>query len=303
MAYASADVCDRGQIYNPAQGYVYSLPETLLETYLSGNSFDYKQGYTGEERANLERDIQDIYDQIVSRNPLKERVAVLTAGAPGAGKTWKMREDLRGRNIAYIDPDDVCLKLQTLTYLAEVDLLGLRDAYTKWRPGSNGANHLILANLIREGYAFYFGTTSTSPATKIFFQFLKEQKYEIRLIHVSAPDSVRWASLVERDKGFIQQTEEDVINKGRMLPERIIDTYLAFADRIEFCYRDEVEKEARLGAIWVRNQEANEGKLTVVDLAAYAQIKKIHNDELRRIKREDLLWESTVEKRSAFNIQ
>jgi len=206
---------------------------------------------------------------------------------------------------AYVCPDDVCLKNQTRTY--EESIKGgdgskeaRKAAYDKWRPGSNAAAHLILGNLIREGWAFYFGTTASGPATGKFFEFLKKQGYRIRLIHITAPDDVRWGSIQERDKSFIQTTEQDVKEKALLLPQRIMDTFLKYADDIEFYYRDGVKEEARLAATWTRHAGGSEisGTLSVQDRPRYDQIKAIHNAAITALKRTDLAWESTVESHS-----
>lgn len=312
----TCNVCDFKNIYN--EHFRYSLPEDILSTYLSGESFDYKQHYTSEEMTRLISDINDLYEGMMFANPIRNQLAVITAGAPGAGKTWKMRQDLEQKtevtesdtHYAYIDPDDVCLRSMTATYRHDI-LLGdqspaaRKAAYDKWRPGSNAANHLILANLIREKCAFYFGTTSTSPVTCKFFEFLKQQGYHIRLIHVSAPDDVRWKSIQERDKTFIQTTEADVVQKGELLPQRINDTYLRYADEIEFYYRDGVERDAGLAAVWIRGPDGSEvvGELTVSDQIRYNKIKEIHNAAAKALQRQDLDWSTSVEAKSKIIIK
>ena len=304
----SYDVCDTSLIYN--EEYVYSLPKPVLESFFSGNAFDYLKGYSTEESGRLCDDIREIFQKILENRPTKENLAVITAGAPGAGKTVKMCQDLSeksssGINFAYICPDDVCLKSQTRTYGADVASSDKsketrQAAYNKWRPGSNAATHLILANLIREKYGFYFGTTSTGPATGKFFDFLKKQGYQIRLLHVTAPDDVRWESIKQRDETFVQTTEQDVREKGLLLPQRINDTFLAYADQIEFYYRDGVKKDAELAATWIRNTDSSDalGTLEVVSLPKYEQIKAIHNTATEALHRPDLRWEATVEKSS-----
>ena len=304
---APYDVCNTSLIYDRDAGYEYSLPKAVLESFLSGKAFDNPEVYSEEEVLGLRSDINEIFQTILAIDPVKEKLAVMTAGAPGVGKTVKMRQDLSeksssGRNFAYICPDDVCLQSQTRTY--KVDITGdeskeaRQAAYNKWRPGSNAATHLILANLIREKYAFYFGTTSSGPATGKFFDFLKKQGYQIRLIHVTAPDEVRWASIKKRDKTFLQTTEQDVREKGLLLPQRINDTFLAYADQIEFYYRDGLDKDAELVATWIRNSDPSEtlGTLNVVSILKYQQIKAIHNTATEALFRPDLRWEATVEK-------
>lgn len=181
-------------------------------------------------------------------------------------------------------PDDVCLKGQTRTYVTDIeagnDSHNVREsAYTKWRSGSNAATHLLLANLIREKYGFFFGATCSSSMTYKFFEFLKEQGYRIKILHVSANDKVRWGSIQERDKTFVQTTEEDVCEKGLMVPQRINDTFLKFSDEIEFYYRDGVSQGATLAAQWIKNEDTSKsaGTLRIIDPEAYEGVKAVHN--------------------------
>lgn len=307
---ATYDVCNTNLIYEGEGGYNYSLPKDTLVSYLSGKAFDNPQAYSQLESSYLREDINDLFQKIISRNPVREKVAVITAGAPGAGKTIKLRQDLEanGGQFAYICPDDVCLKNQTRTYGVDIEHVdgskeAYQAAYNKWRPGSNAATHLILGNLIRENYAFYFGSTSTSPFTYKFFDFLKKQGYKIRLLHITAPDKVRWESIKERDKTFVQTTEQDVQEKGLLLPQRIMDTFLAYADEIEFYYRDGLKEDAKLAAKWVRISDSEVcGTLQVLSSSLYEQIKSAHDAALKVLQRADLKWEQTVEKNSKIHM-
>lgn len=291
-------VCDLNTIYN--QHYTFSLPRTVLESYLNGNSFDWKKNYTEDEQGRLYCDIERIYAQMMARQPERSAVAVMTAGAPGAGKTTLLRQEIehRGENLAYTDPDDVCLQNMEETYLRDIQMdsspSSRRDAYTKWRPGSNAANHLFLANFIRDKVGFYFGTTSTAPAAYRFFDFLKKQGYQIEVLHLTAPDEVRIASIDEVSKSFIHVTAEDMIEKGKLLPQRIQDTFLAYADTIRFYYRGAVDADAKLAAVWIRKGEGK-GSLEVVDLDSLQRIRDIHNAACESLGRQELLWEKTVE--------
>jgi hypothetical protein len=294
------NICDLELIYNDQ--FQFSLPKTVLEEQLSGKAFDHKEFYTDEEFDALCTDINDLFQKMLAANPIQEKIAVMTAGAPGAGKTIKMRQDLiekqkqMGKNFAYTDPDDVCLKNMWGTYQVEIQrsdgsFQAWKGAYDKWRPGSNAANNLFLGNLIRLGYGFYFGTTSTSPHTWRFFEFLKKQGYQIRLIHVSAPDVVRWGSIQERDKSFVQTTEQDTFEKGLLFPQRISDTYLKYADQIDFYYRDSVRQDAIHAATWKRESAG----LKVHQPLAYHEIKVLHNQIAEKLERPDLFWEKLVE--------
>jgi hypothetical protein len=304
QAIAAYDVCDVNRLYDKDHEFEFSLPRNILEAYLSGKAFDNLEIYTEVEARQLRQDIHAIFKKVIAADPVKEKIAVITAGAPGSGKTYKMRQDLQGKKSVYIDPDDVCLKDgMKETYLADIAKGDQSKevrfaAYNKWRPGSNAACQLILGNLIRDGFAFHYGTTATGAQTGRFFAFLKAHGYQIRVIHVTAPDAVRWASIQERDKTFVQTTEQDTKVKGDLLPQRINDTYLAFADEIEFCYRGSVKEEAILSAKWTRNHEGGKGVLKVLDLKRYDMIKKIHNTVAERLERPDLNWKTAVEETS-----
>lgn len=306
-AVASSGVCDLSPIYSDS--FNYSLPKKILESFFSGVAFDNKTPYSPEERTRLEADIDRIYRNILAQHPPSSQVALITAGAPGAGKTTKLEQILaeeqrEGRSYGYTDPDAVCLKQFATTFQVDIASDGSPEArkaaYDKWRPGSNAGAQVILANLIREKVAFALGTTATSPATHFFFDFLKKRGYSITLIHVSAPDDVRWQSIQERDKTFIQTTEEDTCEKGLLLPQRINDTFLKYADRIEFHYRGGVKEDAQLGAIWTRNPAGAQilGSLKVVDPERYEKIRAIHNAGVALLQKPELSWEETVEKQS-----
>ena len=313
-----ANICDLDALYQRGV-YEYSLPRKVLESFLDGKAFDHKESYTATEKTALLRDIENIYNKQTTRKELP--IAVISAGAPGAGKTRLMRQDqehLRSSGeigYSYIDPDDVCLKEMEETYqvelrekLAAIEHMGFTEEadriaaekairlelYNKWRPGSNAANHIILAHLIKHQFAFYFGTTATSPQTHLFFKFLKDHGYQIRLMHLSATDDVRWASVQERDKTFVQTTEADIREKGDLFPRRISDTYLKYADEIGFYHRAAVDQAAVLGATWVRIDQTKNGRLTILNQNAYEQIKTIHNLN----ESDEDSWENTVEGRS-----
>ena len=303
MVYA---INDLNNIYN--QEYSYSLPKTVLESFVSGKAFDHFDVYSKEESLNLQYDIHQIYESMLSTGPIKENLAIMTAGAPGAGKTYKMHQILKesralGKEYAYIDPDDVCLKNQVKTYKADIasgdgSKEARLEAYNKWRPGSNAANHLILGNLIREKYGFCFGTTASGPGTGNFLDFLKKQGYQIRLIHVTAPDNIRFESIKERDKAFLQTTEQDTKEKGLLLPQRINDAFLKYADQIEFYYRDEVKQDAQPAATWSRNSVGSKklGTLRIINPLLYEKVKAVHNSAVEVLKRPDLDWNESVEK-------
>ncbi len=275
---AATNVCNLDSIYH--KDFAYSLPRETLESFLSGAAFDNPTPYSQNESKNLEDDINDLFQALVPSEP--KQVAIISAGAPGSGKTTLIRQQLKAEaNYPYVCPDDVCLKGQTRTYLTDIKKNGnsfeaKKGAYTKWRPGSNGATHILLAHLIKEKRPFYYGTTCSSPMTYKFFEFLKEQGYRIKVLHVSASDDVRWGSIQERDKMFIQTTEEDIREKGLLVPQRVQDTFLPYADEIAFYYRSSVSSDAIPTATWIRKEDGS-SELSIHDNEAYEVVQALLN--------------------------
>lgn len=339
------NICNLDLMYNA--DFQFSLPRVVIESFISGNAFDYKKNYTAQELADESQDINDLFTSIMAENPLQEKVVYITCGAPGAGKTTlaeqhkAKQEAAYAHKYGYIDPDAVCLKSGlNSTYRKELEeaeaaiaakkkaveegdesreekrialqelakeLFDKRkELYDKWRPASNAATHIIIAHLMLQERAFYFGTTASSPQTAKFFEFLKAKGYKIELIHVAAPDDVRWKSIQRRDRDFVQTTEKDTKEKGQLVPQRINDTYLKYADKIEFYYRGGVTKDAVLAATWIRNADESEksGTLTVANRTAYNNVKRIQNTVVAQIaaatsaNKDDLTWQNAVEENS-----
>jgi adenylate kinase family enzyme len=305
-------IFDLNTIYNAK--YKYYFPKKTLERYLSGKAIDHKKEYTLKEQHDLKADILDIYHKVISDNSnptsVDEHVAIITAGAPGAGKTTLIQQvikknKLKGIHYSYICSSDVCLKNQTRTYKNELEnsnksLVSRQNIFNKWNTGSKAATHLILGNLIRKNVSFYFGTTSTSPMSRKFFQFLKKNGYKIQLIYVATPTETRWESVHERNKTFAQTTAKDVTKRGELLPQRLNDTFLSYADEITFYYRNKVHDHANLAALWTRNptDSTKLGTLQIFSPYRYNKIKNIHNETIQALNRHDLDWKTSLEDRS-----
>lgn len=305
----SIDVMNLNDIYNPA--FSFSLPRAVLESYIDGTAFGGKKIYTGEDKVNLKLDISDWLNEINSHQLQipKDKIAVLTAGAPGAGKTKLMKEKLdfeesQGRYVPYLDPDDAFLKTEAKrTYLTQKAEKGSTyedqlKAYEDWRAASNAATQIVLARLIKNDSPFYYGTTSTGDKTWIFLNFLKLRGYSIKILHISAPDNVREESVALRNQEFVQVVDADVKGKGILLPQRIQDTYLKYAKEIEFYFRGGAKERPVLAATWIRNPEGTEtlGNLHIQDQKMFDEILKVHRAQCEFITKgaDPDFWERSL---------
>ncbi|MBA3720804.1 MAG: hypothetical protein H0W88_00195 [Parachlamydiaceae bacterium] len=300
-------------IYN--EDFQFSYPRKLLEELETGKALDNKVPYTEAEKQKIKDDVAILYQKIISKKLPHEKIAMICAGSPGSGKTVVVNQILqedeaRGIIKGYICFDDVAIKALTQTYIQDIiydeeiqpplrtteSEERLKEkrlkAYNTWRPASHYTTQIILANLIKHNYPFALGSTSSSPQTWIFFDFLKKRGYSIHLIHVAAPDWVRWESIKLRDTIFVQTTHKDIVQKGELVPQRINDTFLKYASRIDFYYHDQPTKNAVLGAVWTRNDE--NVSLTIINTKAYEALKNDHDDWCKRLKRPDLMWDQSV---------
>ncbi len=279
MITATADLFNMDTIYN--EQFTYSLPRSVLESWGKGLGFpDNEVEYTPTEIEALKFDIMEIWNRIQSRKLAQSKEIILTAGAPGVGKTLLERGMWEASpEFAYICPDDVCLKEMKKTHKEMITKdpspEGMRAAYNKWRAASNYAHHIITANLIRQKQSFYFGTTASGDKTYRFLDFLKTSGYSIRILYVSAPDQVRFDSIAKRDQVFIQTTDQDILNKQLMVHERVQDTFVKYADRIDFYFRTAVDQAPVLAATWIKKDD--KAHLEVVNPAVYAEMTTLHD--------------------------
>ena len=310
----------------------YPTPRVHVEAFFDGKAFDHKFSYTPEVRTAIEADAQAIWDRMASSMKRSSQPTLtVSAGPPGTGKTTEIRKQYQdeGKLAGYICPDDVCLKEMPLTYKVVLEqrkaafaaqtfssfeeraaeqkqLEKLESAepakiydklmYDTLRPASNAITHAILSKLFREKFDIYYGTTSASPFTYLTYKYAKGLGYKVKVLHFNASDEVRWKSIQARNDTFVQTSEEDIIQKGDLVPQRIKDTFLDWANEIDFYYRDEVKSSATLAATWVKGAESENPTLAIQDKQRYEAIKKVHNAVCERLQRPDILWETAVEK-------
>ncbi|MBX9923533.1 MAG: zeta toxin family protein [Rhabdochlamydiaceae bacterium] len=312
--FSFSDICNINRIYN--ENYEYFLQKKTLEKLISGKALDHPYEYSEQEQENLQEDIRDIYRKTISEHCTDKSntkpLAIITAGASGAGKTSLLRQNLEKNKsqenvYIYVCADETCLKNQMRTYQKDIQdsdlsLNSRQKIFNKWRPSSHGIKHLILGNLIRDKKSFCLGTSCTEPGTEQFFKLLKKQGYQIQLLYVTAPDEIRWNSIQERNKTFIHgysHTLEGIKKHAELLAEQVC-SFPDFADEIAFYYRKSVHESAQLTALWTRNTPRSEtlGSLQIFSPSEYTEIKKIHNEAIKRIQRPDLNWENYFDKQS-----
>ncbi len=136
----------------------------------------------------------------------------------------------------------------------------IKNAYDKWRPGSNYIVLTLFEEAVSAGRSIIYGTTSTGAHIPNFFAKLKENGYQIVLLLCSCPDGLRKEAVEHRNQviRFYQSSPEDAIAKGKLFPQRM-GAYFAYADLMYFYWSDDLFSPEKLAAIW-RN-----GKLEVHD--------------------------------------
>lgn len=307
------------QLPKKAQAYIssiddgYPVPKEMIRHWLFGYGFDNKNPYNEEELSRVYQDLEEIA-QIRFMQPLRKSktpIAVLTAGAPGSGKTivlenhWKNQEHQTNVAIAYNDPDARVLRYMEHTWAQDIKAThntidSRKNAYTKWRPASNAIAQILQAYILKHKVDFYFGTTSSSDKAKYLYKYLKDLGYYIKVLHVTAPDEVRIASIHKRDKEFVQTSDQDIVNKAIDLAKRINDTFCAYANEIIFYYRDQVEEKAKPVAIWKRISYGKE-TFQILDQDGFEAVKQIHNQKCLQMQTDSkcevdsLLLENAIE--------
>lgn len=235
--------------------------------------------YTDKEIQLLEKDL-DVVRSICLDDTCNTdtRFYLATAGGPGARKTTILEKFIAThpeyQKGVYLDPDPRTLKFMVHTYYAQslnplmisqskdYDEV-IKNAYGKWRYGSNYIVLTLFEEAIAAGRSIIYGTTSTGAHIPNFFAKLKENDYQIVLLLCSCPDDLRKEAIEYRNKivRFYQSSPEDAVAKGKFFPQRM-GAYFNYADLMYFYWSDDLDSPERLAAVW-RN-----GKLEVHDSEA-----------------------------------
>ena len=237
------------------------------------------EAYTDKEIQLLKKDLAVVRSICLdgTRNT-DTRFYLATAGGPGARKTTILERFIAAhpeyQDGVYLDPDPRTLRFMVHTYYAQ-SLSSLvisqakdyneviKNAYDKWRAGSNYIVLTLLEEAVAAGRSIIYGTTSTGAHIPNFFAKLKENDYQIILLLCSCSDDLRHKAIEYRNRvvRFYQSSPEDAVAKGKFFPLRM-GAYLTHADWIYFYWSDDLFSPERLAAVW-RN-----GKLEVHDSEA-----------------------------------
>jgi len=236
------------------------VPKEIIE--------DFKRNYSPEEMSLINKDLRNIRETYFLDKicPKTNPIYVATAGGPGACKSTVLETYLHDKqNFVYVDSDQRTLKYMINTYYQSTTNYEIsrqssfcdvqRNAYTKWRDASNYIANTILNEAFAKGYNIAHGITSTTSAIGSLYKKLKQKNYKIILLLCYATDETRVNADKHRNmiQGFVQATPEDIINKGKMFPERF-PIYFQYADEIHFYWTGNSLKGSILAAIYDKNQ-------------------------------------------------
>lgn len=248
--------------------------------------------YSEEEILLLNKDL-DVVRSICldGKQNTETQFYLATAGGPGARKTTVLEKFVSThpeyQGGVYLDPDPRTLKFMVHTYYAKslspltISAINnyeqvIKNAYEKWRAGSNYIVLSLLEESFSAGRSIIYGTTSTGGHIPSFFAKLKENSYEIVLLLCSCPDDVRYEAVDYRNcvVRFYQSSPEDAVAKGTLFPQRM-SSYFAYADQMYFYWSDGLFIPERLAGVW-RN-----GKMEVHDKEAMQKfIEKYEKDRI-----------------------
>lgn len=227
---------------------------------------NFLQGYNEKELDAIKQDLEALVKFSFNKIPSyidasTSPIYIATAGGPGSAKSTTLETFLRSNNLmkqtVYADPDAVSLRHMNYTYresltyfdfaTASSNHIALKNAYDKWRGASNYINHEIM-QLAFGGeygtdakYSIAHGSTSTSPHIGSLYQRIKARGYRITLLLCYSNDETKIQSIAnrEREQGFVQCDPNDVVEKGKMFPERF-DVYFQYANELFFYWNDDL---------------------------------------------------------------
>lgn len=228
----------------------------------------------------------------------ENRFYLATAGSPGARKTTILERFVSAhpkyQGGVYLDPDPRTLKFMVHTYHAQ-SLTHLvisetpdyyqviKNAYEKWRAGSNYIVLNLFEAAAEEGYSIIHGTNLTGTHIPEFLAKLKEHDYQIVLLLCSCPNDLRKEAIEYRNQvvRFYQSSPEDAIAKGKFFPQRM-EAYFNYADVLFFYWSDQLFSPERLAGVW------QNGKLEIHDYEAMQRFAEKYEADRASLATEEL---------------
>ncbi|MBX9806157.1 MAG: hypothetical protein K2Y18_10495 [Alphaproteobacteria bacterium] len=258
--------------------YVSKLPpkELIPSQFVNSHLKDYSK----EEQSLIQDDLKNISD-LCFRDCTRiysTPIYVGTAGGPGSSKSTILETYLHDKtNYVYADPDQRALKFMINTYISSCNNYAIanaasfkeliKGAYEKWRAASNYIACSILNKAFAGDYNIAHGTTSTAKQITGLYEKLKAEHYKIILLLCGTTDQNRVNAIRARgaSQDFVQNSDEDTIQKGKAFPERFPD-YFKYGDEIHLYWTETFSKGSILAAIYdtktkslsIKNQAAFE---------------------------------------------
>ena len=205
-------------------------------------------------------------------------VYLATAGAPAAGKTTLLEQELhenpRYAGAVRTDPDVYAMRSMVHTYhdflmsprfavTASSHRVAQRRAYDVARAWSNVLANEVLNAAFAGRYHIAHGTTLTGDGVPALLSGMRASGREVDLLLCYATDDVRLEAVQRRElQGNYQADPEDVRNKGRLFPTRF-PVYFEHADNLTLFWRPAAAASA------VRAATYAQGKRNVLDPVAF----------------------------------
>lgn len=267
-----------------AENFLFFSPQAIVS---------HLNGYNEDEKAAIGKDLDVVRSvclcNINESEDIEKPLYLATAGGPGARKTTILERFLRDNSLlsktTYIDPDQRALKFMSHTYYSqslsalvigdyENYSMAVKNAYEKWRGGSNFIALTLLEDAFLHKRNIAHGTTSTGEHIPKFLAKVKDAGYAITLLLCSCEDAFRKKAIQYRneEQKFYQSSPEDALNKGKFFPQRM-SAYFTYADTLYLYWSDDLATQERLAAV------LKDGGLEVLDMQAFNLfVQKFEND-------------------------
>ena len=280
--------------------------EIFIEAAVVEHEKTFKELASLDERKSSQELIKIVCQKFFALPALQSSQAVLTAGAIGSGKSYLVRSILEqeaclGKNYIYICPDEIFAEQMRGLYPSEQK--DEKPIQKKWLPLAHFISRVLVRLAVENRKSLFYQTTSLEKESEDLTQFIKRKAYQMKLIHLTTPDHIRWQSVKNRVFSF-NPDEREVHETGKIMPTRL-PLFMKEFDVIDFYFREDLETRAQLAAIWYQEEglQVTEAKYLITDFNSYLGIKKNHDEAVDDLMKQDplakrLKWEALFEKSS-----
>jgi hypothetical protein len=245
------------------------------------------------------QDIENIFHAFTIADFVKNKEATVVVGPKGSGKTWFAQYEVERRACwgslhAFLSSEYIHQVASRYDREKPIDV-----SYREWIPLGDLILKFLQQAAIETGCSIVAEKDATDPSLPILLQALKEQEYAIKIIHLTAPEDIRFKAF---EKALTAEENQQFYEGAELFASKLSQGYLSTADEVEFYLRNRLDAKPEIAGCWIKTaSHPLHGDLKVFDVSKMASIARVQNLALKYLAEKNgeanfVSWKDALDK-------